>query len=174
MASIRKPRSDSKLKNLAASDQETLWLLMHPTDSTVPAYSMEAAQVHCLEELKLSVGISTLSEWHSWYALNRRMEEASACANQTAIELARNSDLTPEYIQRVAQTVFTSETLKSGNWKGYVALTKLDLARKSLDMDSRKLKLLEDKAKLCDQAKEVLTTKLSPEEQNRRLREILK
>lgn len=40
--------------------------------------------------------------------------------------------------------------------------------------DSRKLAILEAKAKQCDQAKEVLTTKLTPEEQNRRLREILK
>ncbi|MEI6655826.1 MAG: hypothetical protein WCP45_13765 [Verrucomicrobiota bacterium] len=40
--------------------------------------------------------------------------------------------------------------------------------------DDRKLKLLEQKAAQADAAKDVLGTSLSPEEQNRRLREILK
>ena len=134
MKTLKKPRADSKLKNLAQADQETLWLLMHPTDSTVPAYTLEAAAVHCQEELALSVSVSTLSEWHAWYALAQRMEAAAQRANQTAIELARNSDLTPADIERVAQTVFTAETLETGNVKGYVALAKLRLEFQKLEL----------------------------------------
>ncbi len=128
MAKIKKPRADSKLKNLAETDQETLWLLMHPTDSTVTAYTLEAAQVHVLDEHKVSVGLSSLSEWHAWYSLKRRMEAAAERANQTAIELAKNSDLTPEDIERVAQTVFTSEALQHQDVGAYVQLAKLRLA----------------------------------------------
>lgn len=146
MPTIKKPRADAKLKNLAQPDQETLWLLMHPTDSTIPAYTLEAAQVHVLEEHGVSVGISALSEWHSWYALKQRMEAAAERANQTALELAQNSELTPEDIERVAQTVFTAETLEAGNVKGYVALAKLRIASRALDHDARKLRLLEDAA----------------------------
>ena len=150
MKATKKPRADSKLKNLPQADQETLWLLMHPTDKDTPAYTLEAAAVHCLEELALSVSLSTLSEWHSWFALARRMEAAAQRANQTAIELARNSDLTPADIERVAQTVFTAETLEAGNVKAYVALAKLRLESRKLDLDQQKFRLLEAKAQRLD------------------------
>jgi hypothetical protein len=153
MTPTKKPRSDSKLKNLPADAQETLWRLMHPEDKDTPAYSLEAACVHVQEELGISVGLSTLSEWHSWYALSRRMEAASERANQTRLELAQNSDLTPQDIERVAQTVFTAETLESGNVKAYVALAKLSLAHRALDLDTRRLAILEAKAKFADAVK---------------------
>jgi hypothetical protein len=41
-------------------------------------------------------------------------------------------------------------------------------------MDERKLVLLEQKAAQADAAKEVIKSKLTPEEQRRRLKEILK
>lgn len=184
----KKPRADSKLKNLPAEDQEAIWSLMHPTDRETPAMTLEAVAVSVRDSYQISVGLSTLSEWHSWYALERRMLNARNRANQTAVELAKNSDLSPADIERVAQTVFTAETLEGGNIKAFVALAKLGLdrtkleqaeakiglARKALAHDARRLELLEAKAKQADQAKDVLETKLSPEEQNRRLREILK
>ena len=63
---------------------------------------------------------------------------------------------------------------ESGNVKAYVALAKLSLAHRALDLDTRRLAILEAKAAQADAAKDVLGTSLSPEEQNRRLREILK
>jgi len=184
----KKPRADSKLKNLPAEDQEAIWTLMHPTDKDTPAMTLEAVAVAVRDSYQISVGLSTLSEWHSWFALERRMLNARNRANQTAVELAKNSDMSPADIERVAQTVFTAETLEGGNIKAFVALAKLgldrtkleqaeakiDLARKALAHDARRLALLEAKAAQADQAKDVLATKLSPEEQNRRLREILK
>lgn len=184
----KKPRADSKLKNLPAEDQEAIWTLMHPTDKDTPAMTLEAVAAAVMDSYRISVGLSTLSEWHSWFALERRMLNARNRANQTAVELARNSDMSPADIERVAQTVFTAETLEAGNVKAYVALAtlnleraklaqadaKIDLSRKALAHDARRLELLEAKAKQADQAKDVLATKLSPEEQNRRLREILK
>lgn len=143
----KKPRADSKLKNLPEADQEGFWLLMHPADAETPAWTLEAVVGHIFDTYQLFVSISTLSEWHSWYALKRRMEAAAERANQTSIELAKNSDLTPEDIERVAQTVFTAETLEAGNVKGYVALAKLRLASRALDHDARKLALLESAAR---------------------------
>lgn len=137
MATLKKARADSKLKNLAETDQETLWLLLHPTDSTVPAATMEDVRVYVLEELKVSAALSTLSEWHAWYSLKRRMEAAAERANQTSIALARDSSLTPADIERVAQTVFTAESLQMGDVGAYVKLANLRLkaSKQALDRD---------------------------------------
>lgn len=150
MSTHKKPRADSKLKNLPEADQDALWQLMHPADAETQAWTLEAVGGHVFDTYQISVAPSTLSEWHSWYSLKRRMDAASERANQTAIELAKNSDLTPEDIERVAQTVFTAETLEAGNVKGYVALAKLRLASRALDHDARKLAIIEAKALRLD------------------------
>jgi len=146
MAKIKKPRADSKLKNLPDSDQEGIWQLMHPADPETKAWTLDAVAVHIQEHYQFSVALSTLSEWHSWYALKQRMEMAAQRANQTSIELAKNSDLTPEDIDRVAQTVFTAETLQQGDVTGYVQLAKLRLQTRALDQDARRIKILEERA----------------------------
>ena len=158
MKKVRKPRADSKLKNLPDADQEALWLLMHPTDAETPAWTLEAVGAHVAETHRISVALSTLSEWHSWYALKRRMDMAAERANQTALRLAKDSDLTPEDIERVAQTVFTAETLQSGDVDGYVKLAKLRLQGRALDHDARKLALLEASAREAKAKLEALTT----------------
>lgn len=173
MANIKKPRADSKLKNLPDHIQEGFWLLLHPTDAEVKPYTLEDLGGEIYDKHQLSVSISTLSEWHSWYALKRRMEAAAARANQTSIELAKNSDLTPEDIERVAQTVFTAETLEAGNVKGYVALAKLRIASRALDHDARKLAILEAKAAKADKAEEVAkNASITSEEKQARMKEI--
>jgi hypothetical protein len=195
MTKEKKPRADSKLKNLPDTDQEAMWQLMHPADAETKAWSLEQVACHIQNTHGFSVALSTLSEWHSWYSLRRRMEHAARRANQTALELARNSDMTPEDIHRVAQTVFTAEALEQGDIKGYVALARLRQGDKSLEQrdkqldqrdqeltqretlvaqSERRVALLEAKAAQADAAKGVLGEALSPEEQNRRLREILK
>lgn len=143
----KKPRADSKLKNLPTEQQAAIWELMHPQTPDTTPWTLDAVAVFCQERLGFSTTLSSLSEWRSWYQLGRRMDAASNRANQTAIELARNSDLSPEDIERVAQTVFTAETLEQGNVKGYVALAKLRLASKAQAMDERKLALLEANAR---------------------------
>lgn len=174
MQAQKKPRADSKLKNLPEEAQEALWSLMHPTDRSKPAATLEGAAVFCEMEFGFAPALSSLSEWHSWFSLARRMSAAAERAAQVRLELAKDSSITPDDLERIAQTVFTAETLEGGDIKSYVALAKLNLQRRSLELDTRKLAILEAKAAQADQAKDILTQKLSPEEQNRRLREILK
>jgi hypothetical protein len=50
----------------------------------------------------------------------------------------------------------------------------IDLRKQKLGLDSRKIALLEKKAAQLDQVKEVVAARLSPEEQKKRLKEILK
>ena len=175
MSNSKKPRADSKLKNLPEHLQEGFWLLLHPTDLEVKPYTLEDLGGEIHDKHQLSVSISTLSEWHSWYALKRRMEQAAERANQTAIALAKDSDLTPEDIERVAQTVFTAETLEAGNVKGFVALAKLRLASRALDHDARRLAVLEAKAAQADEAAGVANDgKLSEDEKAAALKRIFR
>jgi F0F1-type ATP synthase delta subunit len=150
----RKPRSDAKLKNLPEADQETLWLLLHPTDETTPPYSLEALAVHISEEHRFEPALSSISEWRSWYSQQRRTANAMARAEQAKIEwLKENPAATPEDLERLGQMVFTSESIESGNVKAFVALMRESSRRKALELDQRKLALLERKAAAADAAK---------------------
>jgi hypothetical protein len=140
MKSSRKPRADSKLKTLPDESQEAMWALLHPQDKDTQAWTLEAVGAHVAETHGFTVSLSTLSDWHSWYALRRRMEAASAMARQTAMELAANPDMSPDYIDRVAQTVFAAETLERRDIKGYTAIARLRQTDKSLDQRDQQLK----------------------------------
>ena len=137
----KKPRADSKLKNLPEEDQAGIWAMLHPTSKDTPAMTLEAVAVAIQASHGFSVAISTLSEWHSWYSLERRMLNARNRANQTALQLAANPDFTPEEIDRAAQTVFTSEMLEGGNVKGYVALATLALQRETIKQNAARIEL---------------------------------
>jgi hypothetical protein len=150
--STRKVNAHAKVKNLPEGDQETLWLLMHPTDSTVPPYTLEAALVHLQEEHGIECALSTLSEWHSWYALRKRMENAQARADQAKLEwLRENPDASPDELERLGQMVFTAESIEAGNIKGFVALMRERSKRKALEIDAAKLAILQRKADRLDE-----------------------
>jgi hypothetical protein len=134
-----KVRSDAKLKNLPEADQETLWVMLHPTEVGQDPRSLEEVLVHIEADHGFSVSLSTLSEWRSWYALQRRMNHAAERAQQARLELAKDPNISPDDIERIAQTVFTAETLEAGNVKGYVALAKLQLARNKQQIERDKL-----------------------------------
>jgi len=185
-----KVRADAKLKNLAAEDQETLWILLHPTDSTVPAYTLEAAMAYVLEEYDLSVAKSVFSEWHAWYALNLRMDAAEQRALQSKERYARqNPTAALQELEDYAQFVFTSETLENQDALNFGRLKKLRLVERTVEQKDqvialkerevaqkdeviaqadRKLKMLEAKAQRMDaleaKAKEIKAAGgLSPE-----------
>ena len=119
--------------------------MLNPSDAETQAYTLEDLGGEIFDKHQISVGLATLSEWRSWYALKRRMEMAAERADQARLELAKDPSITPADIERVAQTVFTAETLQAGDVLGYVRLAKLRLHSRALDQDERKLKILEEK-----------------------------
>ena len=147
------PRADAKLKNLPDEAQEALWEYLHPADPEERRRTLAEAQSEVPLRHGFTVSLGSLSEWRSWYALRRRMNAARERADQTRIELLKDASLRPDEIEKVAQAVFTAETLEAGNVKGYVALAQLRLKARQLDHDARKLALLEAAAA---QAKEKL------------------
>lgn len=135
----RKVHSNAKLKTLPREHQETLWELLHPTDATVQPYNVEQCLVHLQEEHQVEVSASTFYEWVSWYGLQLRLDAAAERAEQARLELAKDPSITPEDLDRVAQTVFTAESLTSGNAKVYVQLAKLNLAKNKQQLERDKL-----------------------------------
>ena len=79
------------------------------------------------------------------------------------LNLSAQANVNPEMMKWVAtsfSSVLDSERLRIKNAE--------------LDLNTRKVALLEKKAQAFDQAKQVIESKLSPEEQKNRLKEILK
>lgn len=152
-ASLRKVNPRAKIKNLPAGDQETLWLLMHPTDGDTPPYTLEEALVHLQEEHDITCVLSTLSEWHAWYSLRMRMEGAAARAQQATLEFAKDHpDAKAEDLERYGQLIFSAESLQKNDPKVFIALMKEQTKRMALELEVRRVALLEQKAKAADDA----------------------
>jgi hypothetical protein len=145
------PRADAKLKSLPDDAQEALWSLLQ-RNGDQPGMSMEQVQAEVPLRHGFTVGMSALYEWRSWYGMRRRMESAKERAAQAKVEFLReNPDASADDLERVGQFVFTAEAMEGGNVKAYVALAKLRLAQKALDHDSRRIAILEKKARKLDE-----------------------
>jgi len=144
-------RADAKLKNLPAEALEELWRFRNPEEGG-EKMTLEAIAVEVPLRFGFTCSLSSLSEFYKWLRMKRRMDSAAERAEQARLELAKDPSITPEDIERVAQTVFTAETLEAGNVKGYVALAKLRLQSRALDHDARRLAVLEAKAAKADEA----------------------
>lgn len=175
MDNDKKPRADSKLKNLPDHIQEGFWLLLHPTDVSVKPYTLEDLGGEIYDRHQISVAVSTVSEWQSWYALKRRLESAAERASQARLALAKDPGMSPEMLARVGQMVFTAETIEDGNVKAYVELVKLQLQARALEINARKLVMLEAKAAKADEAAGVANDgKLTEEEKAAKLKQIFR
>lgn len=176
----KKPRSDSKLDNLPehqflalrdgllkrrfkSYDEALSWLAAEcGVDSSAPALS-GFFRKHCSPVIKQRRSIASMKA-EAW---------GDACEGEASLDAG--------ILERLKQIVFEvidTEDPKPKDVKALVdSFAKVTgEARKDrqLELDERKLKLLEEKAAQNDQAKEVLGSSLSPAEQNRRLKEILK
>lgn len=170
----KETRADAKLKNLPPEALEELWRFRNPEEGG-EKLTLEAIAVEIPLRYGFTVAVSTLSEFYCWLRFKRRMDGAADRAMQAKMELAKDPNATPEDLERAAQIVFTAETLEAGNVKGYVQLAKLGLQRKALEIDSRKLKLLEEKAARADEAAGVAGNEsLTPEQKAAELKRIFR
>lgn len=167
-------RADAKLKGLPRSVRDVLWLMRNPMDEGDKKFSYAEILVWLQSEHGVGSSMGALSPYFAWERMIRDMEAARADARQAEEEMAKDPHATPEAIANVGQMVFTSRVTRENNIKAFVALEKLRLQQIALGMDARKLVILETKAAKLDQAAAVMEQKISPEEQARRIREILK
>jgi len=145
----KKPRADSKLKNLPKVDQEHLWELLSQPQVAMSDEPGAPMRPFTLQELQtevpllhgFTVALSTLSEWRSWYALRLRTQSAMARADQAKLEwLKENPDATPEDLGRLGQMVFTAESIEDGNIKGFVALMRERNRQRAIELDHEKFR----------------------------------
>lgn len=133
---MKKPRSDSKLKNLPDDAQEKIM-----------EWCKEGYE-HARKQLAadgIRVSVRAIAEFYSWYRLQRRFSDASQRARHVEELLAqKDASLSPERIRELGQVVFTMEALEEGDKKGYVELEYLQLAR-----ESAKTKAFNEREKLA-------------------------
>lgn len=165
-----KPRSDSKLKTLPEERQEQIiaWSMERKTE-TCPGGLQHAREQLAADGIKVS--LSTLSEFVSWWRLQRRFAAASARAKQIE-EMLREQDpsMSPEKVREMGQKIFTLEAVESGDAETFIGLETLALKQRSAEtryqIDSEKLRqserrivLLEENAAKAKAALEGLKSK---------------
>lgn len=187
----RKPRSDSKLKNLPEAVQAQIadWCAQD---------SLQSALSRCAAELQPPVhtSLTSLSEWYAWYRLSATFAQADQHAKQVE-ELLRKTfpDATPEKIAAAGQLVFTMQAANAGDAEEFRAMESLRVTKESaahkakmdeaklrqkdaqirqkneeLSLQLRRVQVLE--AKLADIGKTVKDKTLTPEERAKRIAEI--
>ena len=151
-------RTDAKLKNLTDEEKETLWGFRYPDPEDEDAEKltyMTIASEKLPEMCGFTVSLSTLSDFYSWYKQVRRLREARKRAEQAKVQmLEENPDASLEDLERLGQMVFTSETVADGNIKGFLGLLKINSANRKLELEERRVALLEKKAAAADMAAE--------------------
>ena len=175
---MKKVRPEAKIKTLATDVQATLWELLNvPMDGREKPMTYVEARAWLQSDCGVETSNAALSDWYSWYGLRLRTERRKAIVEQAVSELAK-SDPTKslEDLQAFGQVLFTSEAIEASDAKAFTevwrasekALTRkqakeqseLDRAirEKALELDARKVAILEKKAALADAATEIVNS----------------
>ncbi len=162
----RKPRADSRLKNLPDDQQAEI---------------AEHARHHRLVETQAWLrerGIRTstgaLSDFLSWY----RLQEAIRRNEQTVATLlqwwqTQHPQASAEELEQIGQAFFSALALQQQDSRAWAAIQQLALRRRQIDVERDKLELLKRRAEQADRTEAVLAdATLSPEERQQRIREI--
>lgn len=167
----KKPRADSKLDSLTPESR-----VLELRDMLLSG----ASQRDCRAWLAGTCGVTTTGDaltrfWKRHCApILREGRQLAAVKAESIIGDAGRTDWntgTMELVKQVSFEMMSGQKIDAATAEKFI---KLILKADAQDMDRTKLALLEAKAKQADSAKDVLAGKLSPEEQTRRLREILK
>ena len=144
----KKPRSDSKLKNLPQEEQEALWELRTtpqvPLDVEEPEgamrpFTQRELQVEIPLRHGFTVSAGSLSEWESWFQLKQDFAHSVRRAEEAKLQyLAANPDATPEALMAVGQMIFTNKSMQEGDVAAFVKLSTLMERRKAREFDEKK------------------------------------
>ncbi|MEI6656756.1 MAG: hypothetical protein WCP45_18475 [Verrucomicrobiota bacterium] len=173
-------RADAKLQNLPQEALDELWRYRHPEEGG-EAMTLEAICAELPKRFNISISISSLSVFYRWLAVRQRLDARAALSDQLKLELAKNPEVSEKQIQQAGRRLFMAEGIIEKDAKVFAEMVKigqndqrLSQNDQKIGLDKRKLAILEKKAAQADAAKDVLGQSLSLEEQNRRMREILK
>lgn len=160
------PRADAKLKHLPEKDLETLWRFKCPEEGG-KALTHDAICVELQSTWGISVAPSTLSSFYVWLDIKREMDAQERLADQLQMELARRPDVSDELIKKAGQKMFMARGILTKDVKTFADMVvlgqndvrlsqndqKIGLQKEVVEMDKRKLALLEKKAEFADLVK---------------------
>jgi hypothetical protein len=187
----RTSRPDAILQNKAEADQEfadVMWRLRHPEKDGQKLKLVEV-MVWLQDEHGITIkSVSTVSDFYKWLAVRRDFQNSRNVVYQIKEEMRKDRSMTPEAIERAGVVMMATRGIQMKDAKLFSAMMKIGQGRtkleqndkrlkqtdKSLEHDARRVAMLERKAALLDEAKGVLESSISKEEQNKRIREILK
>lgn len=172
--SEREVRADAKLQNLTDEDLLELWKWRNPQDADQKKMTYKEISVEVPLRWGFTVSLSTLSDFYKWLKLWKRTRDMRMREAQARRELLeQNPNASIEDLERLGQMILMSETVEDGDIKGFVALLKAKATNKKLNLEERRIKLLEDAAQKAEAAEEVTRNgKLSDAEKQAKLKQI--
>ena len=159
----RKPMPSSVLKNLPPEKQEALF------DYLAAGKSLAEGVEWLQSEHGVKTNDSSLSDWRAWFAMIRDIDSWNAEAEDFARRLSERGDMPKDLIERAAESVFLSRSMKEGNAKAFVAVAnvihrdregrfqewkgreEIDLKQNSLKQGERKIAVMERKLAALEQ-----------------------
>lgn len=182
---------NSPLQLRAEQDErfaEEMWRYRHPEEGG-EKMTLEAILVECPLRYGITVGsLDTLSRFYKWLGLRRRFQARTAAIRAIQEDMRNDPAVSEDQIKAVGRRLFLTESVVDKDGKLFADMVKIGqnevklrqnddkiaINKEVVELDKRRLAMLERKAALLDQAKGVLESSISKEEQNKRIREILK
>lgn len=165
----RKPRKDSKLKNLSAEKQEKIFAWINGPQSYPGALRA------CAVEYGITTSETALKEFWKWYPLQLRFAGYSSTAAHMQ-ELLKQSDpsVSAKTLIEFGNKVFISEAIENQDSKGFERGAKLQLKVNDQEMDRDKFEVNTCerfiKWSKDEEAKKIVNSKVSHHEKIERLR----
>ncbi len=126
-----KPRSDSPLKNLSPERQEQIieWCNTPKSDDCVGGYKYAKQQL-VADGLKVSE--SALSDFYSWWHLQKTFQQADSLTSDIEELLTRKfPDVDPQKISDLGQVIFTLQAANARNAEEFREMEYLKLAKQT-------------------------------------------
>src|SRR5581483_6728274 len=162
----KKPRGDAKLKTLPPALQAEVYGRCNST-----GYAQVKAWLAAEHSVQTSTG--ALSEFFSWYPLQRQLERAASFADQLKEQFAKlpGIQIDAEKTSALAQVAFEMMAVQNQDPELFFNMKKLRQKDADLRKVERRIALLEKAAAERDAAKAVLNDKnLTEEQQAKKIR----
>ncbi len=170
MNPLRKVRPDAVLKNLPLEKQRSIIDYLDGTDTSKP-HSLRRAVVW-LKEDGIKTEDTSLGDFRRWFLLRQGLETSAASTKQIVEYCKKNGWIKTRQEEEAASLIFFNhDTVAQKNARLWAVVQGVSLRRDRLELDVRKLKLLEQRDA---QTNEVLNnTQMTTEQKETRIRQIM-
>ena len=127
---LRKPRADSKLKNLPPERQQEIYDYLSATSIPKTLEWLRLSELH--------TNTRSLHDFRHWYELTLSLDDTAATGETVLESIRERPDLNVDEpaVQKVSQTVFEAQALQQKNSRLFVQLRKLRLHDQRLHIDA--------------------------------------